>query len=124
MSCILPLQVSFVHNIRRRHGLGVFWSCGVQVYADRSWLNAVFPLMLVLISRRVQQTSAQGFEASDLLESVLNEVFMPCVENVSNITSYGQPMPAVTENATQSDASVNVNKTFINESVLDQLLCQ
>ena len=87
------------------------------------FINVVFPL-IVLISRRVQQASAQRFEVSDLLESVLNEVFMPCVENVPNITSNGQPMSADTENATQIDVSINVYNTLINESVLNQLLCQ
>ena len=70
-------------------------------------------LFIVLISRRVQHTSAQRIETSDLLESILNEVFMPCVENV---TSNGQPMLADTENATQSDTAINVTKTLINES--------
>lgn len=82
----------------------------------------IFFLLVVLVTRRVQQTNAQRFEAGDLLESVLNEVFMPCVEN---ITSNGQPIwLAETENATQSDTSgINVNKTLINESVL-LVLCQ
>ena len=75
--------------------------------------NLSFPSLIVLISRGIQQTSAQRFEAGDLLRSILDEVFMPCIENV---TSDGQIL-ADTENATQSDASLSVNNTLINESV-------
>lgn len=68
---------------------------------------------MLISASGVQRTSAQRFEADDLLKSILDEVFMPCFENV---TSDGQ-MLADTENATQSDASISVNKTLINESV-------
>lgn len=44
------------------------------------------PLAALKILRSKQQAGAQRSEDSDFLESVLDEVIMPCVNNLSNIT--------------------------------------
>ena len=48
---------------------------------------------------------------------------MPCVEDMSNITTTTvQPTTTDTENATQSDTTLTFNETFVNESVINVII--
>ena len=70
----------------------------------------------------MQRTGAKRFQTSELLESILSEVFMPCEQNVSNVTFYRSTKPPATisnVNTTLQSEALNTtdHDSFVNESV-------
>lgn len=65
----------------------------------------------------VLSATAQRFEDSRLLDSVLNEVFMPCVTNFSNFTTAAQ-QPSVVQVHNASTVGNESSTTTTKMSIL------